>query len=78
MIVTDLEFIERQASMTPGLRTAVDFLRRLLMNSLPEGRVEIDGARVFAMVQRYETLKTDAPKFECHRTYIDVQFIVSG
>jgi YhcH/YjgK/YiaL family protein len=78
MIVTDLEHIERQAAMTPGLCTAVDFLRQLVMNSLPEGRVEIDGHRVFATVQRYETLKTDAPKFECHRTYIDVQFIVSG
>ena len=43
-----------------------------------DGKVEIDGDRVFAIVQRYETLTTDAPKFEFHRKYVDIQYIVSG
>jgi len=64
--------------MTPDLRKAIAFLRQPHVVNLPDGRVEIDGRRVFAIVQRYETAMTDAPKFECHRTYIDVQFLVSG
>jgi YhcH/YjgK/YiaL family protein len=40
--------------------------------------VEIDGDRVFALVQRYETVRTDAPTFEYHRKYIDVQFVATG
>jgi YhcH/YjgK/YiaL family protein len=78
MIVADLDHIGHQALMTPELRAAIAFLHRPGTNELPDGRVEIDGSRVFAIVQRYETVKTGVPKFEFHESYIDVQFIVSG
>lgn len=78
MIVSDLDHIDHQVIGAPGLQKAFVFLRSSNIQSLPDGRVEIDGNRVFALVQRYETMITDAPKFECHRKYIDVQFIVSG
>jgi YhcH/YjgK/YiaL family protein len=78
MIVSDLDHFDHQIAVTPGLQKAFAFLRSSNIHSLPDGRVEIDGDRVFALVQRYETMMTDAPKFECHRKYIDVQFIVSG
>ncbi len=78
MIVSDLEHIEQQVPMTPALQMATAFLRKHDLNSLADGRVELDGDRVFAIIQRYETVKTDAPKFEYHRKYIDVQFIASG
>ncbi len=78
MIVTDLRHIEQQAGMTRALQKAIEFLRLHDIQNLPDGRVEIDGDRVFALVQRYETIMADAPKFECHRKYLDVQFIVSG
>jgi biofilm protein TabA len=78
MIVTDLKHINAQCRMTDGMIKAVDFLRLRGIRDLPDGKVEIDGDRVFAIVQRYETTKTDIPRFECHRKYIDVQYIVSG
>jgi biofilm protein TabA len=78
MIVTDLNHADHQIALTPALDKAIAFLRRPALAALSDGKVEIDGDRVFAMVQRYSTMKSDAPKFEYHRTYIDVQFIVSG
>lgn len=78
MIVSDLVHVERQTLMTPSLRKAFAFLLSHDLLDRPDGRVEIDGARVFAIVQRYETMAVDAPKFEGHRKYIDVQFIASG
>jgi biofilm protein TabA len=78
MIVSDLNHIDHQVPMTPSLRKAFDFLRKMNIHELSDGRVEIDGDRVFALVQRYESMRTDAPKFEYHRRYIDVQFIASG
>jgi biofilm protein TabA len=78
MIVTDLKYIDAQVAMTPALRKAIAFLRQRDVLNLPDGKVEIDGDRVFAIVQRYETIMTGAPKFEYHRTYLDVQFIGSG
>jgi biofilm protein TabA len=78
MIVTRLERIEQQARMTPALAKAAAFLRRPDIASLQDGRVEIDGDRVFALPQRYETVVMDPPRFEHHRRYIDIQFIVAG
>ncbi len=78
MIVADLKHIDHQVSMTNALRKAIDFLRRWDVQKLSDGKAEIDGERVFAVVQRYETTATDSPKFEYHRKYIDVQYIASG
>lgn len=78
MVVTDLKHIELQVSMTTALSKGIEFLLRPDVHLLTDGRVEIDGDRVFALVQRYETVKTNAPKFEYHRKYIDIQYIVSG
>jgi len=78
MIVTDINHIEHQVSMTAFFKKAIEFLRRPDIHNMADGRVDIDGQHVFALVQRYETIKTDAPKFEYHRKYIDIQYIVSG
>jgi biofilm protein TabA len=78
MLVSDLDHIDHQIAGTPGLQKALTFLRLHNIHDLADGKVEIDGDRVFALVQRYETMITDVPKFEYHRKYIDVQFIVSG
>jgi biofilm protein TabA len=78
MIVTDLKNIEQQTPMTLFMQKAVAFLRQPNVDKLAEGTVEIDGRRVFAIVQRYETLSTGEPKFEYHQKFIDVQFMVTG
>jgi biofilm protein TabA len=78
MIVTDLEYVERQLPATLTFRQAVEFLRRTDLLDLPDGNVPIDGKQVYAILQRYRTAHSDAPKFEYHRKYIDVQYILSG
>lgn len=78
MIVTDLVHIERQVLLTPKLVKAIEFLRRPDLATLTGDRVEIDGDRVFALPQRCETIPADSPRFEYHRKYIDLQFVVEG
>lgn len=78
MIVTDLKHIDQQVELPIELMKAVEFLRLRDIRNLPDGAVQIDGQRVYAIVQRYETIETRDPKFECHRKYVDVQYIVSG
>lgn len=78
MIVTDIKNIDHQVSMTDSIKKAIAFLRQPDIRLLADGRVDIDGQQVFALVQRYETVFTEVPKFEYHRKYIDIQYIVSG
>ena len=78
MIVTDLSNIDYQVSTTSVIKKAIDFLRRTNIHSLADGRVEIDGQQVFAIIQRYETVIAGVPKFEYHKKYVDIQYVASG
>lgn len=46
--------------------------------TLEPGKYEIDGDKVFAVVQGYDTKEAVADKFENHRKYIDIQYVVAG
>jgi biofilm protein TabA len=78
MIVTDIKYITHHGDMTLAFTKAIEFLRLRGLHDLPDGRVEIEGNNVFAIIQRYETHEADVPTFEYHRKYIDVQYLVSG
>ena len=56
-----------------GLRWLAEF-----SPATPDGRYPIDGDNLFALVQSYDTLPAAEKKFESHRVYADIQFIVSG
>jgi biofilm protein TabA len=66
MIVVDIANAERQIAPSEGMWKAMAFLQRQDLPSLPDGKTEIDGDRVFAITQRYRTEAVDAPKFEYH------------
>ena len=78
MIVAKLEEAAKQTVLTPEFEKAYKFLLDARGRTLEEGRVEIDGDRVFALVQSYETTSGGEPKFEAHRKYADIQYITAG
>lgn len=79
MIVAKLDQLEQQAAMSPRLRKGLDFLQNLDPQALEPGTVEIDGREVYAMIQTYTSrVVTDDPRFEAHRKYLDIQYVVSG
>jgi biofilm protein TabA len=60
------------------LARALDWLRKTDLDSLALGRIEIDGADLFALVQTYQTRLRHECRFEAHRRYTDVQYVVAG
>ena len=46
--------------------------------SWPDGRVEVEGTRIIAMPQGYLTRPAEQCRWEAHRKYIDIQYIVAG
>lgn len=54
---------------------AVEFARSFTGEN---GRYELDGDRVFAMVSEYKTGPESERLFESHRKYADVQILLSG
>jgi biofilm protein TabA len=79
MIVAKLDQIAQQAELFPRLRKGLDYLQNLDPRGLEPGTVEIDGRQVYAMIQTYTSREvTENPRFEAHRRYLDIQYLVSG
>lgn len=78
MICCRLTDTFRFEGLPPRLRRGLDWLSALGPAGLPDGRYEIEGDGLFAVVQRYTTAPAAAPKFEAHVKYIDIQYMVEG
>ena len=80
MIVAALKDLSHQIALSPAMQQALDYLNHVQTSTEPQsGRVEIDGKRVYALYQDYETIPAGAEvRFEAHRQYIDIQYITSG
>lgn len=63
----------------PDMKLIKEFVDKFNKDDMADGTYEIDGRRVFAMIQSYKT-KAQTPEmmFEAHKKYIDVQYIVQG
>src|SRR5215212_8148883 len=57
---------------------AFAFLKEQDLNALSKGKHAIDGENVFATIQEAATKDFDSTKWESHRKYIDLQYVVSG
>jgi len=57
---------------------AFDFIKKAVSENYAVGKYEIDSDKVYASVQEYETKDYNDAKFEGHRNYIDIQYIISG
>jgi len=77
MILDTLNQSTRYRALDPRLGQAFDWLETFRPD-LPDGRYDIDGDAVFALVQSYETKPAPERKFEAHRRYADVQYIAEG
>lgn len=53
------------------------FLEKMKQN-IPDGRYDLRGDELFALVQRYETKPLEGAKMESHKRYADLQYIYSG
>ncbi len=78
MIVDELANCGMYAALHPGLALAFGWLKRTELATVATGKHVVDGDRVFALVQEYQSKTARPIVWESHRKYIDVQLIVSG
>ena len=78
MIIDTLKNCEIYYGVHPRFEKAFDFIKKACAEKLPVGKYEIDGKNLYAMVQEYDSNSPENTKFEAHRNYIDIQYIISG
>lgn len=78
MILDTLTNAAKYAGMRTGLSEAFGFLDQPGLADLPDGRHEISGNRVYAVIARTHGRPAAESQLEAHRNYIDIQYIISG
>jgi len=78
MILDTLKNAAKYAGLKDGMSEAFGFLDQRGLAELAEGKHEILGDRVFAIVSRENGRKVSDAELEGHRKYIDIQYIISG
>lgn len=78
MILDALENADKYICMHPHFATAFAMLRRANIALLPEGRMEIDGDNVYAVVAKGKGKRPEDGLLETHDDYIDIQYVISG
>ncbi len=57
---------------------AFNFLKNNDLSKLELKRFDIDGDNLYAMVSEYLSKNEEAAKFEAHKKYIDIQYVIVG
>jgi YhcH/YjgK/YiaL family protein len=78
MILDDLQYAANYHVLGPRFARAFDYLRTTDFSKLADGKYEVEGSDVFAMVQSYQTKAPDQGKWEAHRKYADIQCVITG
>lgn len=77
MFINNLNEPKPFLNQYPGFKEALAYLQQLT-EFPPLGEVELDGRRVYASVQEYDTVPLETIPWEFHRQYIDIQYIYAG
>ena len=78
MILDIIEHADAYSSLNPHFAAAFEFLNRNDLAELPEGRNEIDGDNVFAIIIKAPGRKPKEGLLETHDKYIDIQAVIKG
>jgi YhcH/YjgK/YiaL family protein len=60
------------------LHRALLYLQQTDLSALPAGKHEIEGQRVFALVEEFKTKPLDQGVWEAHRKYLDIHCVIAG
>lgn len=78
MILDKIQNKKSYANLNDKFQKAFKFLTENNLEELAVGKYEIDGNDVYAMVQAYTTKMDEEIKWETHKKYIDIQYVVKG
>lgn len=78
MILDNIKNAHLYYNLSEGISKGLKYLQETDLASLEPGKYEIDGSKVYAAVSSYDSKPVDQGKWEAHKNYIDIQYIVSG
>lgn len=80
MLVLKLKHSDLYRGYSDRIDRAIQYIKDNCMElaNLKNGKYEIDGDDIYVIIQDYKTKSEAEAKWEAHKKYIDIQYIIKG
>ena len=78
MIYDKLDNLAQYFSLNENFKKAFDFLTATDLKNIKDGSYEIEGKKIYANIQTLTTKPIEEKKWESHKKYIDIQYVIVG
>ena len=78
MIVDKIENASLYNSISGQIARALKIISSKEIGTAAEGKHEVDGGKLFYLVQKYSTKPRNQGQMEAHKKYIDIQCVLDG
>jgi YhcH/YjgK/YiaL family protein len=78
MILDTIDNTRLYVGLHAGFAKAFEILTDKTLSQKEDGKYAVDGENIYYTIQRYTTKPLNEGKFEAHRKYIDIQFLLAG
>ena len=78
MIFDTIANADLYKGISPLLAKGLTYLQETDLASLEVGRIELEGTDLYVLIQEYDSRTPEKGKWEAHRRYIDIQYVISG
>ncbi len=78
MILTSLDNADIYGAIHPRLARGIEYLKSGDWRGLAVGTYVLEADGLTASIQHYDTLAPEVGRWEAHRVYTDIQYVVSG
>lgn len=78
MITDTIQNAHLYEGLNEQFKKAFNYLKETDFTNLKKEKYEIEGDKLFAIVNEFETKDKDECEVEAHKKYIDIQYVVKG
>ena len=78
MIVTEINNLSTYVGVNPYFERLINFLKTVDLGSLPEGKIDIEGDKLFGNFFSYVADGQPGDFFETHRKYLDIHLVLEN
>lgn len=78
MVVDNLIYAKQYYGLGVRIEKALKYLESTDLLQLEIGKHEIEGNNIFAIVSEYKTKNIEQVKWEAHKEYLDIQYVIKG
>lgn len=78
MIKDNIKNANNYSDLPERIKVGLNYLINTDFSQVENGKYEISGKEVFAIIQEYTPKSEAEGKFEAHEKYIDIQYVIQG